>query len=135
MSPAIASMWCGGTREHVGRRHPEGGSIGHELGNPPIGQDVDRLARISRALDDPIVDVREVHDPGHAQPAIAQVSNEQVGEQEGPEVPDVGRSIDRRAAAVDAGVAGIDRLEGTGLPGQRVLEAQAHDGRTGAAPE
>ena len=38
-----------------------------------------------------------------AEPAPAQVADEQVGEQERPEVADVGRAVDRRAAAVDAG--------------------------------
>ena len=61
-----------------------------------------------------------------AQPAAAQVADEQVGEQERPEVADVGRAVDRRAAAVDPDVAGLERLERPRLAGQRVVEPEGH---------
>ena len=48
--------------------------------------------------------------------AVAQVAHEQVGEQERPEVADVGRPVDRRAAAVDPDVARLQRLERPRLP-------------------
>ena len=60
-----------------------------------------------------------------AQPAAAQVADEQVGEQERSEVADVGRAVDRRAAAVDPDVPGLERLERSGLARQRVVEADA----------
>ena len=79
-----------------------------------------------RAADDLVVDVGEVHDPRHAQAAVAQVADQEVREQEGPEVADVGRAVDRRAAAVDPDVAGLERLEGAGLARERVLQADRH---------
>ena len=77
--------------------------------------------------DDLVVDVGDVHDPGHAQAHVAQVADEQVGEQERPEVPDVGRAVDRRAAGVDPDVAGLERHERPGLAGERVVEADGHE--------
>ena len=85
-----------------------------------VGELAGRDALGRRAADDLVVDVGEVHDPGHAQAAVAQVADEQVGEQERPEVADVGRAVDRRAAAVDPDLAGLERLERPQLAGQRV---------------
>ena len=54
-------------------------------------------------------------------PAVAQVADEQVREQERAEVADVGGPVDRGAAAVDPDVPGLQRLERADLPGERVL--------------
>src|SRR5262249_28823718 len=54
---------------------------------------------------------------------------EDVRKQERPEVADMGRAIDRRAAAVDADVARLQRLEWPDLARERVAEVQGH-GRT-----
>ena len=64
-----------------------------------------------RAADDLVVDVGDVHHPRDPQAAVAQVADEDVGVQEAPEVADVDRAVDRRAAAVDPDVAGLERLE------------------------
>ena len=97
--------------QHVRHRHPERRRVGQEPRGVARRErvDPDRLGR--RAADDLVVDVREVHHPGDPQAAPAQVADEQVGEQERPEVADVGRPVDRRSAAVDADVAGLERLE------------------------
>src|SRR5215210_3355339 len=55
------------------------------------------------------------------------MANEDVGEQEAPEVPDVGGSVDRRTATVDPDEARLQRLEVAQLPGQRVVEADRHE--------
>ena len=60
------------------------------------------------------------------QAAPAQVADQEVGEQERPEVADVGRSVDRRAARVDPDPVGPQRDERPGLAGQRVVEADRH---------
>ena len=61
-----------------------------------------------------------------AQAAVAQVADQEVREQERPEVADVGRAVDRRPAAVDPDVTGLQRLERADLARERVLEADRH---------
>ena len=68
-------------------------------------RDVDR-----RAADRLVVHVGHVHDPGDAQANVAQIANQQVGEQERPEVADVGRTVDGRAARVDPDGVGAQDL-------------------------
>ena len=114
------------SRQHVRRRHPEGVGVGQEPGDPAVGELLDGLAGGARAADDLVVDVGQVHDPRHPEAAVAQVADEQVGEQERPEVPDVGRPVDRGAAGVDPDVAGLERLERADLARERVPETEAH---------
>ena len=85
--------------------------------------DRDPLGR--RAADDLVVDVGDVHHPGHPQAAIAQVAHEQVGEQERAEVADMGRPIDRRSAGVDPDVAGLERDRARASAAERVEQADA----------
>ena len=54
------------------------------------------------------------------------MADEQVGEQERPEVADVGRSVDRRAARVDPDPVVVQRHERARLAGQRVVQLEAH---------
>ena len=84
------------------------------------GPDVD--AGRGCAADDLVVDVGDVHDPRHRVAPPAQVADEEVGEQERPEVPDVGGPVDRRSARVDADAAVADRVERTGLAGKGVVQ-------------
>ena len=93
----------GRPRQDVRRRHPERLGVGQERarGSAPRASSIDSPAAAAPA-DDLVVDVGDVHDPGHLQAAPAQVADEQVGEQERAEVADVGRPVDRRAARVDA---------------------------------
>ena len=63
------------------------------------------------------------------QAALAQVADEQVGEQERAEVADVGRAVDGRAAAVDAGRGRARAARTAGSrPSERVAEAEASSG-------
>ena len=126
MSAVICVDVVGGPRQHVGVRHPEGRGIGQEGRQVALGDDVDGLAGGGGAADDLVVDVGDVHDPGHRVAAPAQVADEQVGEQERAEVADVGRAVDGRAARVDTDPVGAQRLERAGLARQRVVQAEAH---------
>ena len=92
------------------------------------GQLADGDARGGRVADDLVVDVGDVHDPRHRVALPGQVAAQQVGEQEAPEVADVGGRIDRRAAAVHAHVRRVERLERLERAAQRVPEAQRHRG-------
>src|SRR5256885_2181403 len=78
------------------------------------------------ALDDLVVDVGDVHHPRHPQAPVAKVPDEQVCEEERPEVPDMGRAVDRRPAAVDPHVPGFERIEWPDLARQRVVEPDRH---------
>ena len=100
-----------------------------EAGDPAFGEVVDPDPLGGRAADDLVVDVGQVHHPGDPEAAPAQVPDEEVGEQERPEVADVGRAVDRRAAGVDPDVAGLERLERRrASPRQRVVEPDRHAG-------
>ena len=94
------------------------------------GQLADGDALGSRVADDLVVDVGDVHDPGHGVAAPGQVAAQEVGEEEAPEVADVGRRVDRRPAAVDADVGRVERLEGLERAAERVAEAQRHERTT-----
>ena len=121
----------GGPRQDVRRRHAEGGRVGDEALDPAVRELVDGLARGLGSADDLVVDVGDVHDPGHAEAAVAEVADQQVGEQERPEVADVGRAVDRRSAAVDPDVARLERHERPRLTRERVLEAKVTGSRPG----
>ena len=92
----------GRPRQHVRRRHPQGLGIGQERREVALGERLDRLAGGGRPADDLVVDVGDVHDPRHLLAAPPEVAHQQVGEQERPEVADVGGPVDGRAARVDA---------------------------------
>ena len=71
-----------GPRQRVRSGHAEGIGIREEPVREALGELPGRDAVGGRAADDLVVDVGEVHDPRHAQPAVAQVAHQQVGEQE-----------------------------------------------------
>src|SRR5439155_25652075 len=98
-----------------------------ELGDPAIGKLRDRYAGGGSALDDLVVDVREVHHPADPIAAVAEVTDEEIRGQERPEVPDVRRSVHRRATAVDADRPRLERFERTRLARERVVEPDGHD--------
>ena len=93
-----------------------------------LGERLDRLAGRRRAADDLVVDVGDVHDPRHAQAAPAQVTDEQVGEQERAEVADVRRAVDRRPAGIHPDVVRRERDQRPRLARQRVLQPDRHRG-------
>ena len=87
---------------------------------------VDRRPGFVRGLDHLVVDVGQVHDEPDVVPAPLEVAMDEVEEEEGPEVPDVGVAVDRGAAVVEAGLARLDRVEGHLLAAQGVVEVEAH---------
>ena len=122
----------GGPWQDVGRRHPERGRIGEEALEPALGDHIDPLTRRRSAADDLVVDIGDVHHPRDRVPAPAQVSDEQVAEQERPKVADVGRAVYRRAARVDADMARLQRHQRPGLPRERVVQSDGHRSETRA---
>ena len=111
-------------------RHPQRLGIGQEAPRDSARRASPmRLAGRRGATDDLVVDVGDVHDPGHRVAAPAQVADEQVGEQERAEVADVGGTVDGRAARIDTDPVGAQRLERSRLARQRVVEADASSDR------
>src|SRR5205823_12851437 len=76
------------------------------------------LAVLGCLLDDPVLDVGEIHDLRDPIAVLQQHATEQVLEKKRAEVANVGEVVDRRPAGVHADVA---RLEGMEL-----LDLQAH---------
>ena len=116
----------GGARQDVRDGHPEGGRIGQEALEVAAGQDIDPLSGRRRAPDDLVVDVGDVEDPGDRQAAPSEVADQQVDEEERPEVADVDRGVDRGAAGIDADVALAQRDERPGQAGQGVVQLDRH---------
>ncbi len=100
---------------------------GHLVLAPPVGAGV-----VGHVAD--VGDVHDVPDgPGplvHPVPVLhpaeraLEEAAEQVGEEEGPEVPDVGIVVDRGPAGVERDVGGVRRLEGLDRSRQRVVEVE-----------
>ena len=66
--------------------------------------------------------------------AIAEVADEQILEQERPEVADVSRAVDGGTAAVDADVSGFEGLEFTDGSGHGVVKPDRHEPLPGRPP-
>src|SRR4051794_31431022 len=77
-------------------------------------------------IDRPVVDVGQIHDMKNVVAAGLEPAPEEVLEQEGPKVSDVGVVVDRWAAGVERDPARLERLERLDLAGQRVVESQRH---------
>src|ERR1700730_11834783 len=91
-----------------------------------LGELVDRLAVLGRLLDDAVLDIGQIHHLRDAVPLLQQDSSQQVLEEEGPEVPDVGIVVDRWAAGVHPNMTRFDRLELLDPTIHRVVEAHRH---------
>src|SRR3954470_14074921 len=113
-------------RQDIGDGHPERRRVGEEHPEIAVCEHPDRFARRRGAADDLVVDVGDVHDPGDGVATPAKVADEKVREQERPEVPNVGRAVDRRPARVDADGVAAQRDERSGVPGQRVVKPERH---------
>ena len=97
--------------QDVRARHAQGVRVGKEPLRVPVRQ-VGRRDPLGRgATDDLVVDVGDVHRPGNAQAAVAQIAHQEVRKQERAEVADMGGPVHGRSAAVDTDVARLDRLE------------------------
>src|SRR6266550_2523438 len=123
---------CRRPGQDIGAGHPEGLRVDQEPLRPAVRELGGPDPGCGRALDDLVVDVRDVHDPRHPQAAPTEVADEDVGVEEAPEVPDMHGSVDGRAAAVHPDVARLERLERPRLARQRVVEAD-HRLRTSVA--
>ena len=73
--------------------------------------------------DDAVVDVGEVHYMSEAEAAEFEEAAENILENEGAIVADMGEVVDGGAAGVHGDFAGFLRDEGLGLVGERVVEA------------
>ena len=116
----------GGPRVVVGPADAKGVEVGEEPLDPGGGLLRQPLVVLGGVVDQPVVHVGQVHDVGDPREAALKPAAQHVLEEEGPEVPDVGTVPDRRAAGVEAHVAGLqgcDRLEPAG---EGVVEAKAH---------
>src|SRR3954468_12097600 len=86
----------------------------------------ERLACLFGAVDRFVVHVGDVHDVKDLVAARLQPAPEEVLEQEGPEVSDVGVVVDRGTTGVERYPARLQRLERLDLAAQGVVEAERH---------
>src|ERR1700694_202554 len=93
-----------------------------------LGELVDRLAMLRRLLDDAIFDIGEVHHLRDAVPLLEEDPAQEILEEEGAEVADVGIVVDGRAARVHPNLAWFDRCEFFELTAHRVVQAQRRHG-------
>ena len=121
----LVDVACG-ARHDVRGRHPKARRVGQERREVALGKRLDRLPGRRCATDDLVVDVGDVHHPGDRPAAPAQVADEQVREQERPEVADMGRSVDGRAARVNPDSTVMERDERARLARERVVQLEAH---------
>src|SRR5439155_6633573 len=114
-------------RQHVRVGHSQGARILDEDRAVAVGQLGDGRPLARGAPNELVVHVGDVHDPRDVVAAVTQVAHEQIVEQEGPEVADVRRGVNRQPAAIDAYAAVLERLELLHLPRARVAHADRHD--------
>ena len=94
-------------------------------------REIGRLgARLRGALEDLVVDVRDVSDVGDLHSIGTQVSNQDVVDDVAAGVTQMRVVVDRGAADVDAGVIGFGRLERLLLARQGVVQAYVHGRRS-----
>ena len=106
--------------------HAEGGSIRRNRGEVALRQLVDRdpAAAAPRMILSSMSVMFMTHVTG--QPRQRRWRTSRSANRKRPEVADVGRAVDRRAARVDPDRSGAERHERPGLAGQRVVEADGH---------
>ncbi len=78
-----------------------------------------------------VVDVGQVHHLGHAPAEELECPSEDVLEEKGPQIPDVGKVINRGTAGIETGMTLLETLERFKPPSQGVVEMQTnvvHDG-------
>ena len=117
------------------RPDPQVGAVLEERLRVGLGVFCQRRARRRRRFDGAVVDVGEVHDVKHLVARGLEVAAQQVLEEEGPEVPEVGVVPDGRPARVERDARrreGLERLDGAG---ERVVEGEGHRDRGGMVGE
>src|ERR1039457_403578 len=117
----------GGARIAVRGADAERVAILLERGDPLRGLLVEGVPVGDGVLDDPVVDVGEIHHVRDVagEPPV-QPAAQDILEDEGPEVADVDAVPDRGAAGVHADVAGLDRLHRDELTTHRVVQLDGH---------
>ena len=99
-------------------------------------RDQHRVDLAARVVCPKMPDVGDVLDVQHLEPVVEQRAPDEVGEEERPEVADVGVAVDRRAARVHADPARLERLDaasdasacrGGVIAGQRAIAAEPNE--------
>ena len=116
----------GGLRKMIGPLDAQGIEIFEEGLFERFGELRQRHPGCPAPSDRFVIDIGEVHDADDAEPPVFQVSLEQVLEDVGPEVSDVGKIINRRPASVEADDSGFQRNEFLDLAGEGIKEANWH---------
>ena len=88
----------------------------------------ERFALRDGVANDFVVDVGDVHDVVEGESASAQPTAQQVVEDEGAEVADVGEVVDGGAAGIHLDGVVFEGAKRLHLLGQRVIETQGHEG-------
>ena len=112
----------GRARHHLGPLHPQRRHVLLEGLDVRGGEGAQVLAGLPRLLDDPVVDVRDVHDLAHAVAEVPQRAPQHVDGHERAEVADVGAVVDRGTAGVEAHLGRRQRRSGSTFP-VRVLNS------------
>ncbi len=114
----------GGSRVDIRRPDPQRGQVLEKGCDVLCRVDVNVDPLLLRFADDPVLDVRQVADVGDFVALGFQKAMEQVLEEDGPEVADVGEVVHRRSAGVHAHVARFQGGEFLDPPGGRVVQPQ-----------
>ncbi len=99
------------TRHHLGTFVAESVKILEKVLRVRCRKLVDRDRTGSGLVDDPVVDVGQVHHVGEVVALESQVPPQDVAEYEGAKIPDVSKIPNRRAADVHPDLAVLDRLK------------------------
>jgi hypothetical protein len=73
-----------------------------------------------------VVDIGQIHHLDDFEPAILQNAPEQILENIGPEIADVGVVVDRRTAGIEADLAGVDGFQNLQPLAQAIKNLQGH---------
>ena len=90
------------------------------------GRDQHAVLAAVEALVAEVADVGDVLDLEDVDAVVQDGAADEVGEEEGPEVPDVGVAVDGRAAGVHPEPPAVARLDGFDGAGEGVAEAECH---------
>jgi hypothetical protein len=114
-------------RLDMGRQETEGLAVGMELVGPGLREGAERLAGGLGPADGLVVDVGDVADVLHLQAGDLEGAAQDVLDGERAEIADVGRSVDRRPAAVHAiDIAAGLREQRPLLAGHGVMQEHGH---------
>ena len=116
----------GGLGKLVDRIDAERGEALVVLGGVALGQRLHGGPLLGGGVDQLVVHVGDVHDPGDVETLVDEVSLDRVKNDRADHVPDVRRFVDRRAAQVHPHLARRNWLEQFLLATQTIVNAQRH---------